>query len=81
MNDWNNTHVYESPDRGETVYARLPGAVERILVKESDAARSMREELQENELWRKIRAAAKTNRALNKALEDAKILYHLTNNA
>ena len=37
-----------------------------------------REELRENELWHKIRCAARTNLTLHDALERAKIVYYLS---
>jgi hypothetical protein len=79
MSDRKETYIYESPDRGETVFARLPGSTKRIMISESDSVKSMKEEMRENQLWHNIRTAAKTNKALQKALDDAKIIYHLSN--
>ena len=75
--------IYESPDGGETVYARefTPGVVgssERTLISESPAKRSLHEQLKEDQQWSEIRRMAKTNTAMADILEQAKVLYHLS---
>ena len=40
--------------------------------------RPLREHMKEDQLWGEIRRAAKTNSALQEALERVKILYHLS---
>lgn len=70
--------IFESSDGGETVYARMPGADERILIKESDKVKTLRQELHDNQLWRNICNEAKTNVALREALDRVIVLYELT---
>jgi hypothetical protein len=66
------SYIYEKAD-GVT-YAREFGATERIVVGYDFTA----EERQEDELWKEIRKAAKTNKSLQRALDRAKILYRLS---
>jgi hypothetical protein len=72
------TYIYESPDGGETVYAREHGQTNRVMVGQSLKARTVREMVLEDELWANIRKAAKTNPALQDALNHAIIIYKLT---
>lgn len=74
-------YVYESPDGGETVYAREFGKSERILVGKSEKARSMYDRIQEDKLWGDIRRKAKTHPALQDELERVIMLYHLIKDA
>lgn len=67
-------YVYESPDNGKTVYAREAGSTDRQLVGYS----YNNTKLSDDQLWYEIRAAAKDNPALKNALEQCKILYHLS---
>ena len=68
------TYVYESPDNGKTIYAREMGSTDKQLVGYSyDNTK-----LSDDQLWQDIRAAAKDNPALKNALEQCKILYHLS---
>lgn len=73
----NTDYVYESPDGGDTVYAREHGKTERILVGISYKKTKMEQELKDNELWHNIRELGKTNEALKNALEHCIILYHI----
>jgi hypothetical protein len=74
--------VFESPDKGNTVYSRESGAAQRELIRTSDArthnGRSLHDHLMESKLWGNIRRAAETNPALQDALERAIMIYHLT---
>lgn len=71
------TYVYESPDGGETVYAREVGSTERRLIGKSYKA-VLKEELNsEVELFKKIHMAAKNDPILKEAIERVKLLYHL----
>ena len=65
--------IYESPDNGKTVYARESGSTERTLVREP-------EEFVNDQVWVKIRNAAKTNVALNDLLTKAVTTYKLIEN-
>ncbi len=70
----NTKYIYEKAD-GIT-YAREFGSTStnRIVVGYDFKA----EEKQEDELWKEIRKAAKTNKSLQRALDRAKILYRLS---
>ena len=70
--------IYESPDGGETVYVREHGSTQRQLHSESVRAIDIREQVQEDQLWGQIRLAAKTNPALQNAIEQVKLIYHLS---
>ena len=69
--------VFESPDGGETIYARIPGSNERIKISESDQVREARKAGDEMRLWQDICRAAKTNAALQEAIDRAILLYYL----
>jgi len=71
--------IYESPDGGETIYIRESGSAHRKLHSESPKALSVRAQIEEDQLWGQIRRAAKTNTALYNILEQAKLVYHLSN--
>ena len=79
------TYVYER--NGEEIYARETGQTNRTLIgyqyegkvdPRTDDGRPLHEHNKEDQLWGQIRRAAKTNPALQKALERAKIIYHLS---
>lgn len=74
----NPNYVYESPDGGRTVYAREIGSSERKLHYISpDLVEEMREKKVQQD-WIEIRHAAKTNPALQKAIDHVIMLYHLS---
>ena len=70
--------VFESPDGGETVYKRKFGDSERELHSVSEKKRNLIDELRETKLWGEIHRAAKTNPALQKALDRAILIYRLS---
>jgi hypothetical protein len=70
--------IFESPDGGETIYERVVGSVDRVLVSQSPKARSLHDNIMESKLWGNIHRAAKTNPALQEALDRVKITYYLT---
>ncbi len=70
--------VFESPDGGETVYARMPGSNERIKISESNRVQELKQDMAENQLWQEIRKVAKTNTALQEAMNRVILLYHLS---
>jgi len=72
------TKIFESPDKGETVYARKEGSSQRELHLESDKVRNLHDAIMESQLWGNIHRAALTNRALQIALERVKVIYALT---
>ena len=70
--------IFESPDGGETVYARLPGSTDRVKITESDRVRNLRQDVTDSQLWHDIRQAAKANTALQEAMDRVILLYHLS---
>jgi hypothetical protein len=74
--------VFESPDGGNTVYSRELGSYNRKLLQEYDPrthdGRPLHDHIMDSKLWDNIRRAAKTNPALQDALDRAIMIYHLT---
>ena len=70
--------IYESPDNGDTVYARYAGESERWLVGQSTQAKDRIDLIKEDKLWGEIRRAAKSNKILQEALDRAIMIYHLS---
>jgi len=79
------TYIYER--NGEEIYAREVGKTDRRLIgyqyenkidPRTNDGRPLFEHLKEDKLWGEIRRAAKSNEALQKALESVKILYWLS---
>jgi len=70
------TYIYESPDGGETVYARELGAPdsERIMIGQSWKAK----ELVEQRMWNDIYPKRNLNPALTEAVEKCIIIYKLS---
>jgi hypothetical protein len=71
------TNIYESPDKGETVYVRQLGSTERTLHSQSTRHSDLYAKMQEDKLWGNIRRASQTNVALADALDKAKMIYAL----
>lgn len=71
------TDIYESPDKGETVYVRTAGESVRNLHSESPRAFDLHAQIKESQLWGQIHRAAKTNAALADALNQVKVIYAL----
>jgi hypothetical protein len=72
------TYIYESPDGGETVYAREAGSTERRMIGQSLKAAGLVKDLEQDRLWGNIRRAAETNPALQDALDRAIVIYQLS---
>jgi len=70
--------IFESPDKGETVYVREEGSINRVLISQTPKSRETYKEIQELKLWGNIHRAAKTNTALQEALDRVKVTYYLT---
>jgi hypothetical protein len=70
--------IYESPDGGETVYVRNPGEQHKELHWQSEAKKELLEKLAEDKLWGEIRRMAKTNPTLQRALDEAVMIYNLS---
>ena len=74
------TYIYESPDGGQTVYAREFNSSEKFLVGRSCMIEYEEQQRKEDALWRAIRAASADNSALQDAMEHVIMIYNLTNN-
>lgn len=57
--------IYETPDGGQTVYVRKPGEAQRQLHSESDDVKTLRQKVQEEQMWCDIRRAAKPQRRVD----------------
>jgi hypothetical protein len=71
------TYIYESPDSGNTVYARESGKTERVMIGQNTQAKSLIEKIQEDKLWGEIRRMATTDPGMANLLDQAKIYYQL----
>jgi hypothetical protein len=65
-------YIYEND--GEKIYAREEGSSERTIIGETNTGTRLRE----TQLWKDILEAAKTNTALQLALDRAKVIYYLS---
>ena len=81
----NATYIYER--NGEEIYAREAGKTERKLIgyqyenkvdPRTTDGRPLHEHLKEDKLWGEIRRAAKSNKALQSALDRAILIYQLS---
>lgn len=77
--------IRESPDGGHTVYEREFGSDVRTLVEQTYDKRTwdgrpLVEHMREDKLWGEIRRMARTNPALQDALDRAIIIYELSKN-
>ena len=68
-------YVYESPDRGDTLYRRRAGTNQRELVREGP----LRQKMLRSQLWRDIFQAAETDPELKHMLEQVEIYHALKN--
>lgn len=70
--------IFESPDKGKTVYRRLPGTSQRELYSDimSDGS-TFHEQLVEDQMWGNIRRMARTDEGLQELLERAIVYYNL----
>lgn len=73
------TYIYESPDGGDTVYAREAGSTERIMIGQNTRAKSLVDKIQEDKLWGDIRRMAESDPAMAELLDKAKVYYYLKN--
>jgi hypothetical protein len=71
------TYIYESPDGGETTYAREAGTSDRVLVGQTFKARSKIDQIREDKLWGDIRRKALTHPGLAEELERVIMFYRL----
>jgi len=70
-------YIYESPDGGETVYAREAGSANREMIGQSNKAKSLLEKMQEDKLWGEIRCAAKQDIILQNMLNEVEVYFRL----
>ena len=70
--------IFESPDKGKTVYRRLPGTSQRELYSDimSDGS-TFHEQLVADQMWGNIRRMARTDEGLQELLERAIVYYNL----
>jgi hypothetical protein len=71
-------YIYESPDKGGTIYRRKFGEIDRELHHVSDEVSKKLDEIREDKLWGEIRRAAKSNKVLQDALERAILIHQLS---
>ena len=76
------TDIYESPDKGETVYVRKFGSrireeVQKTPDPRTSDGRPLHEHIMENKMWGEIRRLSKTNVPLADALDKVKMIYAL----
>jgi hypothetical protein len=73
--DKSTVYVYESPDRGDTVYRRRAGSNQRELVREGP----LRQKMLRSQLWRDIFEAAEKDPELRHMIEQVEIYHALKN--
>ena len=79
------TYIYER--NGEEIYARESGKTERTMIgyqyenkvdPRTHDGRPLYEHMKEDQLWGNIRIAARTNTALQEAMKNVILIYHLS---
>ena len=79
------TYIYER--NGEEIYAREAGQTDRTLIgyqyenkvdPRTHDGRPLYEHMKEDQLWGDIRRAARTNTALQEAMKNVILIYHLS---
>jgi hypothetical protein len=79
------TYIYER--NGEEIYARETGKTDRTLIgyqyenkvdPRTHDGRPLYEHMKEDQLWGDIRKAARTNTALQEAMKNVILIYHLS---
>lgn len=74
----NTTYIYESPDNGDTIFAREVGSTERTLVGMSFKKQKLIDEHNQKETWIDIIETSKNNPALQNALNNLLLIYKLS---
>ena len=69
--------IFESPDGGDTVYVRQPGAVERTVYYESFRKKKLQEQLRHSKLWGEIHRASETDPVLKNMLDQIEVYHRL----
>ena len=79
------TYIYER--NGEEIYAREAGQTDRTLIgyqyenkvdPRTHDGRPLYEHMKEDQLWGDIRRSARTNTALQEAMKNVILIYHLS---
>ena len=79
------TYIYER--NGEEIYAREAGKTDRTLIgyqyenkvdPRTHDGRPLYEHMKEDQLWGDIRRSARTNTALQEAMKNVILIYHLS---
>jgi hypothetical protein len=68
-------YVYESPDRGDTLYRRRAGTNQRELVREGP----LRKKVLRSQLWRDIFQAAESDPILQEMIDKVEVYHRLKN--
>jgi len=71
-------YIFESPDKGGTVYRRKFGEIDREPYRVSDEVSEQLAKIREDKLWGEIRRAAKSNKVLQSALERVILIHQLS---
>jgi len=71
--------IYETPDGGQTVYARNPGSKDKWLHHRDPALIKEEIELEKQKKWVEIFAKRNKNEELNRLCEQVEIFYELSN--
>jgi hypothetical protein len=71
-------YIYESSDKGETIYRRKVGETSRELYYVSNEVSDKLSAIKEDKLWGEIRRAAKSNKVLQDALERVILIHQLS---
>ena len=72
--------IYESPDKGDTVYLREVLSKERKLYSESPKVKSFQDEMDSLKMWADIRHLSQTNPTLKDAVNRVLTIYNLIKN-
>ena len=72
----NRKVIYESPDGGKTVYARLSGSTDRVPYSTTEESVRVERFLK----WKKILIEAENNKSLQGLLDQAESFYELVRN-
>ena len=75
--------IFESPDKGDTIYEREFGSADRVLVKDTRGGhgKSLHEAMMENKMWGEIQSLGRTNPTMRDELDRVIALYHLLKEA
>jgi hypothetical protein len=70
-----DVYIYESPDKGDTVYRRRAGTNQRELVREGP----LRKKVLRSQLWRDILQSAEQDPVLKDMLDRVEVYHQLKN--